>query len=90
MCKEGTPDCFPPLSVYDEKVKEVRAELLEKNGVQVDKVLVTSDEEDEAWWKTVEDYGWHRINWVAEKTEEEYSEWCVMIYSIFFYSLHKC
>jgi len=41
----------------------------------VDKVLVTSDEEDEAWWKTVEEYGWHRINWVEEKTEEMYNEW---------------
>lgn len=82
-------ECFPPLSTYGDKVDEIKAELLEKKGLKVDKVLVTSDEEDEEWWKTVEEYGWHRINWVAERTEELYSEWYPIVLDSIALSLAK-
>ncbi|KAF8575748.1 hypothetical protein K439DRAFT_1397924 [Ramaria rubella] len=73
MCKDD--DCFPPLSTYGAKVDEIKADLLELHGVNIDKVLVASDEEDPVWWQAVQDFGWYRIDWVAERTEEMYSEW---------------
>jgi hypothetical protein len=78
LCNDANKaNCFPPLSVYGEKVDEVKADLHALHGVTVDRVLVASDEEDTTWWDTVRDYGWHRIDWVAEGTEEKYSEWSV-------------
>ena len=76
LCNDAIkPNCFPPLSIYGAKVEEIQAELLELHGVSTNRVLVASDEEDPAWWNTVLEYGWHRIDWVTERTEEVYSEW---------------
>jgi len=90
MCKDDeTKDCFAPLSAYSEKIDEIRAELLEHHGVSVDNVLVASDELDPAWWATVEEIGWHRIDWEAEGTEEQYSEWYPIILDSVALSLGK-
>ncbi|KAJ7741894.1 hypothetical protein B0H16DRAFT_1728412 [Mycena metata] len=50
--------CLAPLSAYVRRVKEVRAEIIEDTGVAVDRVIVTSDEEDPAWWEPVLKLGW--------------------------------
>ncbi|KAK7005766.1 putative O-fucosyltransferase-like protein [Favolaschia claudopus] len=55
-------ECLAPFSAYVRRVKEVRAEILEDTGVAVDRVIVTSDEVDEAWWEPVHKVGWLRPN----------------------------
>ena len=67
--------CFAPLSAYVMGVEEVRAELLEKKGVDVKRVLVTSDEKSEEWWSAIKDLGWARIDHSAMQTVEKYGEW---------------
>ena len=56
---------------------EVQQEILEKHGVYIpmDRVVMTSDETDEAWWDGVKALGWVRMDHAAERTEEKYGKW---------------
>lgn len=67
--------CYAPLSAYTEKVKEVQAELLEKRGIDVQRVLVTSDEQSPEWWDAIRGLGWARIDHKTLQTVEKYGEW---------------
>lgn len=69
--------CFAKLEKYADMVEEVKAELREKKGIEVDYVLVTSDEKSVAWWGQVRDLGWTWIDHKALNTEEKYGQWCV-------------
>lgn len=42
-----------------------------------DHVLVTSDEEDAAWWAEVGAFGWKYPDHAAEQTADKYGEWYV-------------
>ncbi|KII94081.1 hypothetical protein PLICRDRAFT_36319 [Plicaturopsis crispa FD-325 SS-3] len=68
-------DCFASLAVYDRRVQEVKQELLERKNITVEHVLMTSDEDDAAWWHDVEAMGWKHIDFAAERTEEIYGKW---------------
>ncbi|KAJ7037600.1 hypothetical protein C8F04DRAFT_1393523 [Mycena alexandri] len=72
---DGIPldKCLAPLSAYVRRVKEVRAEILEDTGVAVDRVIVTSDEEDSAWWEPVLKLGWLRPD--HSRTAEVHGPW---------------
>ncbi|KAF7359917.1 putative O-fucosyltransferase-like protein [Mycena venus] len=72
---DGIPvnECFAPLSAYVRRVKEVRAAILENTGVAVDRVIITSDETDPAWWASVLKLGWLRPN--HTETVERYGAW---------------
>jgi hypothetical protein len=48
--------------VYVRRVKEVRAAILENTGVAIDRVIITSNEMDPAWWVPVLKLGWLRPN----------------------------
>ncbi|KAJ7512366.1 hypothetical protein B0H11DRAFT_2151873 [Mycena galericulata] len=48
------------LSAIVRHVDEVKAELLTRKEVQVDRVIITSDEEDSGWWDEVRQLGWSR------------------------------
>ncbi|KAJ6570587.1 hypothetical protein DFH09DRAFT_1464401 [Mycena vulgaris] len=54
--------CFAPLSAFARRVKEVQAELLQRTGTVAERVIITSDEEDEVWWESVYELGWFRPN----------------------------
>ncbi|KAJ6520709.1 hypothetical protein DFH09DRAFT_939656, partial [Mycena vulgaris] len=51
-------ECFAPLPVIARRVDEVRADLLKRKGLKVDRVVMTSDEKDDAWWAPVRALGW--------------------------------
>lgn len=68
-------DCFAPLSVYSEQVEEVKAELREKRGIEVERVLVTSDEKNADWWTEVRSLGWTWLDHKEYQTAEKLGKW---------------
>ncbi|KAJ7608219.1 hypothetical protein FB45DRAFT_946997 [Roridomyces roridus] len=66
-------ECLAPLHAYVRRVEEVRAELVEKTGMRVDRVMVTSNEQDEGWWREVAELGWVTLD--HQRTVEEYGPW---------------
>lgn len=84
-CQPGIPlaECFAPLSAYARRVDEVRREILDKQGVFVERVLMTSDERDPEWWAKVRALGWLYPDHEAEKTEETLGKWLVLLYISF-------
>ncbi|KAJ7854740.1 hypothetical protein B0H14DRAFT_3865460 [Mycena olivaceomarginata] len=55
-------ECFAPLSTYARRVEEVREELQRTRGIEVQRVVLTSDETNATWWEEVAAYGWHRVD----------------------------
>ncbi|KAF8142225.1 hypothetical protein K438DRAFT_1995281 [Mycena galopus ATCC 62051] len=68
----GVPhqNCFAPLSAYDRRVSEVRAQLVNDTGVNATRVIIASDETDPAWWAGALALGWVRSD--HNRTVEEY------------------
>jgi hypothetical protein len=60
--------------VIARRVQEVQDELLQRKGLQVRHVIMTSDEKDSAWWDEVKALGWFSID--HSKTSETFNEWC--------------
>jgi hypothetical protein len=56
---------------------EVQSEILEKHGLYIpmNRVIMTSDETDEAWWQEVEALGWAKMDHTEQQTEERYGRW---------------
>ncbi|KAF8174304.1 hypothetical protein K438DRAFT_120958 [Mycena galopus ATCC 62051] len=79
-CKlDGIPpgDCLAPLSAYERRVVEVRGQIMEDTGVAIDRVVVTSDETDLAWWEPVLKLGWMRPN--HTETVARHGPWYVFV-----------
>ncbi|KAF8973015.1 hypothetical protein BDZ97DRAFT_1752066 [Flammula alnicola] len=68
-------DCFPPVSAYDKRVKEVQSDLISVHKLPVWNVVVTSDETSPSFWADVRKQGWSYVNHTEEKTLERYGEW---------------
>jgi len=66
-------DCFASISVIKRRVEEVKQELLERKGMVVNHVIMTSDERNETWWEGVKAEGWYAID--HSKTVELYGAW---------------
>jgi len=66
-------DCFASPEIIARRVNEVQDELLEKKGIFVKDVIMTSDEDDPAWWAEVAHLGFKYPD--HSKTEEEYGRW---------------
>ena len=66
-------DCFAPLSVIARRVEEVKQDLLERKGLVVNHVIMTSDENNATWWEDVVAQGWFRVD--HSKTIELYGAW---------------
>jgi hypothetical protein len=66
-------DCFAPLSVIARRVQEVQDELLERKGIVVNHVIMTSDEPNSTWWEDVASHGWLALD--HSNTEELYGGW---------------
>jgi hypothetical protein len=66
-------DCFAPLSVIARRVDEVQEELWTTKRIVVDRVIVTSDEQDPTWWDAVSELGWVRPD--HSRTVEWHGEW---------------
>ncbi|KAF8634864.1 hypothetical protein AX15_000619 [Amanita polypyramis BW_CC] len=73
-CGEYSKDeCFASLAVIGRRVEEVRQELRERKGLEVQHVVVTSDERNATWWEDVRRQGWLTID--HSKTVEQYGHW---------------
>ncbi|KAF7356995.1 hypothetical protein MVEN_01036100 [Mycena venus] len=72
-CDQPLKDCFAPLSAIARRVEEVQEELWATKHVVVDRVIVTSDEQDPAWWDAVFELGWVRPD--HSRTVEVHGEW---------------
>ncbi|KAJ7500825.1 hypothetical protein B0H11DRAFT_1994592 [Mycena galericulata] len=70
------PECLAPLSAFARRVEEMRADILERRGVNVEHVVITSDEEDPWWWDDVFELGWLRPD--HSQTVERYGPWYPM------------
>ncbi|KAG8906219.1 hypothetical protein FRB99_007365 [Tulasnella sp. 403] len=71
--------CYAPLSVYANRVREVREELQERYGVESPLatpqfVIVTSDEKDPKWWNEVAKMGWLAIDHASDPNPD-LAEW---------------
>ncbi|TFK36992.1 hypothetical protein BDQ12DRAFT_686205 [Crucibulum laeve] len=66
-------ECFASLPVIARRVEEVKAELKERKGIDVEHVIMTSDERDPEWWSDVVKMGWFGID--HSKTVEEHGAW---------------
>jgi len=66
-------DCFAPLSAVARRVDEVKAELLQRKGIVVEHVIMTSDETSTEWWDGVRARGWVGID--HSVTVEKYGKW---------------
>ncbi|KIK97545.1 hypothetical protein PAXRUDRAFT_824800 [Paxillus rubicundulus Ve08.2h10] len=67
--------CFAPLPVIARRVSEVQQELRERKGIDVTRVIITSDERDPNWWSEVRNFGWTWIDYAAERTVETHGKW---------------
>lgn len=60
---------------------EVQDEILERQGIYIPmtRVVMTSDETDEAWWAEVTALGWARMDHDEQRTVERYGRWYVLL-----------
>jgi hypothetical protein len=72
-CGEDVSQCFPSLPVISRRVDEVKAEILQRKGIEVSHVIMTSDEGDPAWWEGVKALGWFGLD--HSNTAELYGPW---------------
>jgi len=64
-----------PLSKFLKEVNGIRDELREKKNLEVDQVIVMSDETEQSFWDEVESLGWVQLDHVKEMTLEKHGEW---------------
>ncbi|EMD41919.1 hypothetical protein CERSUDRAFT_110476 [Gelatoporia subvermispora B] len=74
---EQPEDCFAPIPVIARRVREVQDELRRKKGIDVPmtRVIITSDEKDEAWWNETAALGWVKIDHDELQTAQIYGRW---------------
>ena len=68
-------DCYANITVIARRVQEVKDELLERKGLDVKYVIMTSDETDPEWWAEVKAQGWLTVD--HSYTVKLYGKWCV-------------
>ncbi|THH17713.1 hypothetical protein EUX98_g9074 [Antrodiella citrinella] len=79
-CNEYDPQaCFASLATFAKRVAELKDELRTTKGIQVEHVIMTSDEQDAAWWDQVREMGWLSIDHDKEGTTERHGEWYPVI-----------
>ncbi|KAG5647758.1 hypothetical protein DXG03_008481 [Asterophora parasitica] len=62
FCGEETTGCYASLEVIARRVEEVKAELLQRKGIMVEHVIMTSDERNATWWEEVKGHGWYGVD----------------------------
>ncbi|KAJ7676518.1 hypothetical protein DFH06DRAFT_1466020 [Mycena polygramma] len=72
-CQRPIDECFAPLSAFARRVEEVKAELLQSKNITVQRVIITSDERDRAWWQAAAGYGWVGVD--HNRTAEAHGAW---------------
>ncbi|KAL4062994.1 hypothetical protein V8B97DRAFT_2026577 [Scleroderma yunnanense] len=67
--------CFTPIPAIARRVAEVQQDLLDRKGIHVTQVIMTSDERDPNWWAEIAKLGWTWVDYAAERTVERYGKW---------------
>ncbi|KAF8816316.1 hypothetical protein BYT27DRAFT_7248408 [Phlegmacium glaucopus] len=67
---------------YLSRVDEIRNILPRKQDKDIIQALITSDEEDLAFWSDVRAYDWVYLNRTEERTQERLGEWFIPIVDI--------
>ncbi|KAG6837668.1 hypothetical protein H0H93_004944 [Arthromyces matolae] len=62
FCPDGPEGCYASLDVIGRRVDEVKVELFQRKGINVEHVIMTSDERDETWWNDVRSRGWKAVD----------------------------
>ncbi|PFH49812.1 hypothetical protein AMATHDRAFT_146793 [Amanita thiersii Skay4041] len=72
---EGDPfdGCFGTIPAISRRVEEVRQELREKKGLEIQHVIMTSDERNSTWWDQVREQGWLVLD--HSHTVEDHGIW---------------
>jgi len=74
-------DCLAPLSAYARRIKQAHEEIVKRHGpdsilaTASQRVVVSSDEDDPAWWEQVRAMGWLYIDHAKEGTASTYGPW---------------
>ncbi|KAF7311040.1 hypothetical protein HMN09_00647500 [Mycena chlorophos] len=66
-------ECFASNQVIERRVREVQDELLERSGLKVPHVIVTSDERNSSWWDDITRQGWFFPD--HAETKSLYGDW---------------
>ncbi|TFK35507.1 hypothetical protein BDQ12DRAFT_688252 [Crucibulum laeve] len=90
QCAGAPGSCLPQFKNYTDKVLEIQHELCEKQNIDVSHVLVTSDEQDPAFWADIRGHqSWAYINHTVENTLEKLGEWYLPFVEIVAQSMAK-
>jgi len=65
--------CFASPAVIGRRIEEVRQELRDRKGIEVQHVVMTSDERNATWWEDIRKQGWLTID--HSQTVELYGHW---------------
>ncbi|KZT51348.1 hypothetical protein CALCODRAFT_138136 [Calocera cornea HHB12733] len=74
QCATQDMTCLPTHSQMKRRVLEMQSSLAAQ-GIQTDRVLVTSDETDPTWWEAITEMGYTYINHTELGTEAKYGMW---------------
>jgi len=85
-CPGRNTSCLPNYDQLKERVYDVQFDLWKTIGLQVDNVLVMSDEKNPAWWAGVAENGWGWVDHNKEMTKETYGLWYEMLLDVVFHS----
>jgi len=66
-------DCFASPSIMARRVREIQEELNTTKGLDVKDVIMTSDEDDPAWWAEVAEQGFKYLD--HSEMEAEHGRW---------------
>lgn len=65
--------CFASPAIIGRRIEEVRQELRERKNMEVQHVVMTSDERNATWWEDIKKQGWLMID--HSQTVELYGHW---------------
>lgn len=64
-----------PLSTWDTAVRDVKQSLLERRGLHVEHIIVTSDERNQKWWDEAAALGWLKMEREIVPEARHYGKW---------------
>ena len=71
-------------------MEKIREEIRQKKGIDLQKVVMTSDEKDPEWWRQVREQGWYAPDHVEQKTAELMGEWYAAFLPCYFSLANRC
>ncbi|KAF9478784.1 hypothetical protein BDN70DRAFT_723912 [Pholiota conissans] len=79
---EADKECFIPLGTFRRMLTSMKEEIYFRDGTKIRHILLTSDEDNVAFWKAAKNLGWVNLDHIGAKTAEKYGEWYPAIIDI--------